>query len=191
MEPPVIHAPNVAKAARDAKSATTSRWALLTVAALAGGAATPARAVDGCLVLLCLAAPSWRAIPQCVAPVRQVLHDLARGKPFPSCAMSGAGNTAGHSWSSAPDFCPPQYTVVMEGESAPIYDCSYVGAVSVTIDGALWARTWWSFAGDTVTEFTPAAKARLGNWDTRFDDDLTAWLAAQAPAPEPPPCHDC
>lgn len=30
----------------------------------------PARAVDGCLVLLCFAAPSWRAIPQCVPPIR-------------------------------------------------------------------------------------------------------------------------
>ena len=37
-----------------------------------------ARAVDGCLVLLCFAAPSWRSIPQCVPPINQVLRDLAR-----------------------------------------------------------------------------------------------------------------
>ena len=30
---------------------------------------TPARAVDGCKVLLCLAAPSWRSIPECVPTI--------------------------------------------------------------------------------------------------------------------------
>ena len=60
-------------------------------------APTSARAVDGCLVLLCFAAPSWRAIPECVPPIREVLRDLARGRPFPTCAMAGAGNSARHS----------------------------------------------------------------------------------------------
>ena len=110
------------------------------------GYTPPARAVDGCLVLLCLAAPSWRSIPQCVPPVRQVFRDLARGKPFPSCAMAGAGNSARHGWAYAPGNCPPQYTRVFDGESAPIYSCDYAGAVSVTIDGALFARTWWATA---------------------------------------------
>src|SRR4051812_12934398 len=73
-----------------------------------------ANAVDGCLVLLCLAAPSWSSIAQCVDPVRQVLRDLARGRPFPSCAMAGAGNTAQQQWASPPDFCPPQYTITIE-----------------------------------------------------------------------------
>jgi hypothetical protein len=144
---------------------------------------TPARAVDGCLVLLCLAAPSWRAIPQCVPPVRQLFRDLARGKPFPTCAMSGAGNVARHRWSSAPAFCPPQYTRVFDGESAPIYQCDYSGAISVSINGAPFSRTWWSFGGDSVTEFSPAAKTQLGTWDTRFDDDYAKWLAALPPPP--------
>ena len=51
----------------------------------------PAAAVDGCLVMLCFAAPNWRAIPRCVPPIRQVLRDLARGKAFPTCAMAGVG----------------------------------------------------------------------------------------------------
>ena len=152
-------------------------------------ASQPVQAQRGCLVLLCLAAPSWREIPMCVAPIRQLLHDLARGRPFPSCAMSGPGNSAHHQWAMAPGNCPPQYTRMIEGEGSPTYVCDYTGEVSVTIDGALWARTWWSFAGDTVTEFLPPAKARLGTWDTRFDDDYAAWLAVQPPPP--PPCHDC
>jgi hypothetical protein len=147
----------------------------------------PAHAVDGCLVLLCLAAPSWRAIPQCVPPVKQLFRDLSRGKPFPTCSMSGAGNTANHAWSSAPAFCPPQYTRVIEGESGPIYQCDYSGAISVSINGASFSRTWWSFGGESVTEFSPAAKTQLGAWDTRFDDDYAKWLAAlPAPAPDMP-----
>jgi hypothetical protein len=149
------------------------------------GYTAPARAVDGCLALLCFAAPSWRSIPQCVPPIRQVLRDLARGRPFPTCAMAGAGNSANHAWSSAPVYCPPQYTRVIDTESAPIYSCDYNGAVSVSINGAPFARTWWSMAGDTVTEFSPAAKTQLGTWDTRFDDDYAAWLAALPPAPPP------
>lgn len=145
--------------------------------------ALPARAVDGCLVLLCLAAPSWKAIPQCVPPVQQVFKDLAKGKPFPTCSMSGAGNSANHAWSSAPAFCPPQYTRTIEAESGPIYQCDYTGAISVSINGAPFSRTWWSFGGESVTEFSPAAKTQLGTWDTRFDDDYAKWLAALPPPP--------
>lgn len=148
--------------------------------------ASPAAAVDGCLVLLCFAAPSWRAIPQCVPPVLKVLHDLAKGKAFPTCSMSGAGNDASHQWADPPRYCPPQYTHVIDGEGMPTYTCDYAGAVSVNIDGALWTRTWWSFDGQTVTEYTASAKASLGTWETKFDDDYAAWLAMQ-----PPPCPDC
>lgn len=150
-----------------------------------GGWSRPARAVDGCLVMLCLAAPSWRDIPQCVPPIKKVLRDLARGKPFPVCGMAGAGNSANHAWASAPDYCPPQYTRVFEGEIGPVYSCDYSGAVSVSINGAPFARTWWTMGGDSVTEFSPAAKAQLGTWDRRFDDDYAAWLAA-LPPPAPP-----
>ena len=156
---------------------------MLAFAVATFGAITPrlAQAVDGCLVLLCFAAPSWRSIPQCVPPIRQVLRDLARGKPFPTCAMAGGGNSASHAWASAPGYCPPQYTRVFDGESGPIYSCDYTGAVSVSINGAPFARTWWTMAGDTVTEFSPAAKTQLGTWDTRFDDDYAAWLASLPP----------
>ena len=157
-------------------------------AALAG-TALPAHAVDGCLVLLCFAAPSWRAIPQCVPAIQQVLRDLARGRPFPTCAMSGVGNSATHRWAGAPEYCPPQYTRVYSGELGPIYSCDYSGAVSVTIDGEPWVRTWWSMTGGTVTEYSATAKASLGTWDTQFDDDYAAWLASLPPPP--PPCESC
>jgi hypothetical protein len=151
----------------------------LLLAAL--GAPGPAKAVDGCLMLLCFAAPNWRAIPQCVPPIREVLRDLARGRSFPSCSMAGAGNSATHAWARAPGRCPPQYTRILPGPAGPIHFCDFHGAVSVSINGDLFATTWWSRRGDTVTEFSPVAKAQLGQWDTRFDDDHAAWLATQVP----------
>ena len=164
---------------------------VLSAAALVGTltASAPAHAVDGCKVLLCFAAPSWRAIPECVPTINQVLRDLARGRPFPTCAMSGPANSASHQWSSAPDYCPPQYTRVYDGEGGPIYSCDYTGAIAVNIDGVLWSRTWWSFAGDSVTEFTPAAKTQLGTWDSKFDDDYATWFALLPPPA--PPCPTC
>ena len=149
---------------------------------------TPAQAVDGCLVLLCFAAPSWRAIPQCVPPVTQVLRDLARGRPFPTCAMAGAGNASGHAWASVPDNCPPQYVEQVDDNLLGGPQCRFAGAVSVTIGGELFSRTWWHRGGDTSTEFSPAAKAQLGQWDPRFDDDYAAWRGAGA---GPSACLDC
>lgn len=160
------------------------RVAIVAVAlATALCAPLPAHAVDGCLVLLCLAAPSWRQIPQCVPPIEQLHRDLARGKPFPTCKTAGAGNTTNHTWASAPANCPRQYTRVFERESGYDYSCDYSGAITVTVDGAMFTRTWWSTSGGTVTEFSPAAKAQLGRWDPRFDNDFSAWLARQ---PKPP-----
>lgn len=157
---------------------------LATLVLFAGILPSQARAADGCLVLLCLAAPSWSNVAQCVDPVRQVLRDLARGRPFPSCSMSGAGNSAANQWSSAPDFCPPQYTRSQDLEGGTTYSCDYDGAIAVNVNAALWSRTWWSFSGgDTVTEFTSTAKAQLGAWDTRFDDDYETWVASLPPAP--------
>lgn len=158
--------------------------AAVAVTAVVAGAPLQAHAVDGCLVLLCLAAPSWRAIPQCVPPVTQVFRDLARGRPFPTCAMSGAGNSASHDWASAPANCPPQYTSAVDLESGTAYGCAFDGAVSVNIHGRAWSRTWWSLRGETVTDFSPAAKITMGSWDSRFDNDLARWQAS-LPPPQP------
>jgi hypothetical protein len=155
---------------------------------LALGASAPVRAADGCLAMLCLAAPSWRSIEQCVATVVEVLSDLAHGKPFPSCDMAGAGNNASLKWSDPPTFCPPQYMTSTELESSTTYQCQFEGAVEVNVNGQLWTRIWWN-EGDSVTEFSVAAKAQLGSWDPRFDNDYAVWLATQAPPA--PPCSSC
>lgn len=156
---------------------STRKLSLAALGLLAALSSTPARAVDGCVVLLCLAAPSWRSIAQCVPPIRQVLRDLARGRAFPRCLMAGVGNSSDHNWAYAPQHCPAQYTQVTYGPNGPpIYTCAYAGEVSVTVNGALFSRTWWSLEGDAVTQFSDLAKAQLGQWDTRFDDEYAAWL---------------
>ena len=175
---------------RTSESALRSEVTVLfTLLLLLGLTAAPktAHAVDGCKVLLCLAAPSWTSIPECVPTIRKLMHDLERGRPFPICSISGAGNSATHQWASPPIFCPPQYTHVFQNESGPPYTCDYSGAVAVNIDGVLWTRTWWSTGGDSVTEYTPAAKAKLGTWDTRFDNDYAIWFSSLPPLR----CPDC
>ena len=102
---------------RAGRDKTSIRLVSALAAAAALATASTAHAVDGCLALLCFAAPSWSAIQQCVPPVQQVLSDLAHGKPFPTCNMAGAGNSASHQWSSVPVSCPPQYIGLVESES--------------------------------------------------------------------------
>jgi len=178
-----VHPATSLRVRRARNIATAASATLFAVAALLP---VPARAVDGCLVLLCLAAPSWQNIAQCVDPVRQVLRDVARGRPFPSCAMSGPGSSAANQDSRIPDYCPVQYVHAVELESGTSYYCDYAGAVEVSVDGVLWSRVWWSPTGDSVTEFAAPARARLRTFDTRFDDDYARWLATQVPAPPAP-----
>ncbi len=173
-------APSLPRPDRGPRRVGALPW--LAAAAIGAAAAMPAHAVDGCQVLLCFAASDWRKVPQCVPPVRQVLRDLARGRSFPTCSISGAGNSAQHTWAAAPIHCPPQYTHLVETDTGSYYTCDYSGAISVVVDGAPFAKTWWAMGGDTVTEFSPAAKAKLGTWDTRYDDEYQAWARAQ-PAP--------
>lgn len=146
-------------------------------------ASAPARALDGCLVLLCLAAPDWTAIPQCVPPIEELFSELALGHAFPTCTMSGPGNSAANHWSNPPDYCPPQYTHSFDLDSGTIYHCDYAAAIEVNIDGALWTRVWWQMNGGSVTEYTDAAKVSLGSWNPKFDDDYAAWAAQQSPQP--------
>lgn len=184
----------------------------LTLAVLFAGYPAPALASDGCTVLLCLAG-NWRSIDQCVPPVRKALRDLALGRSFPVCGFASApsfsismpgpvdaGAPASASLPATPvgsqvtlrwaeeGFCPPQYQVLVEGESTTTALCSFTGAIEVFIAGQLWNRTWWSLSGDSVTEWTAAARAAIpqASADDRFDRDFEAWKAQQgstAPAP--------
>lgn len=77
------------RAAQRLVSTVSSRF-LIGLVAVTGLAWTPlpARAIDGCLLVLCQGAPDWRVIPECVPPMLKALDDLARGIPFPPCASA-------------------------------------------------------------------------------------------------------
>lgn len=49
-------------------------------------AQNPAFAADGCKALLCFANPNGpMAVSECVPTVKEVIRDMAKGKPFPTC----------------------------------------------------------------------------------------------------------
>jgi hypothetical protein len=155
---------------------------LRTAATLLIMSAVPigAHAVDGCQVLLCMAG-NWKSIPLCVSPVRQVLKDLARGKPFPTCSMGDAGGSANHQWATQAN-CPPMYSQYHMDSGAWV-GCRYAGVISVKVDGAPWADVFWSRQGSTSTRHHAAAREALaGQLDTTYDDDLRAWRPQFEPA---------
>ena len=156
-------------------------------------AAVPARAVDGCTVLLCLAGP-WQSISQCVAPVEQLFSELWNGAPFPSCNLvsaqgltaarssSGGSLTAGNTmiggWGTAPDpSCPPQYVIQ---PVRPFYTCQYTGVIRITANGVPWSWTYWNQSGASVTSFNAAAQAQNIAQDPKWLADLAVYRAAQA-----------
>ena len=153
--------------------------ALLGGLALAG--ASPARASTGCTVLLCLAG-NWRNISQCVPPVTQVLRDLLRGRAFPTCAMAGAGNGAGNRDVPVPECPGPYLSETFTDGTFTGYVCNLSGVIEVTVNGALWSKTYWDSAGNSITEYTATAKTQLGagNYDTAFDEAMDSWR--QTPA---------
>lgn len=162
---------------------------LAAVAAVSFGVSTPpAQAVDGCLLLMCLAAPKPKEIPMCAMTIRDYLHDAARGKPFPGCGgMSGQSNVDASN-------CPPQYiTMVQTSVDVLTPVCRWTGVTVTYVDGQVFTRAWWNQAGESVIEYTPDARARLaagnGQIDPTWDLDLAAWQAAQAAAAAaaPPP----
>lgn len=169
--------------------ASCRRWVAtgMPLAAALWLAPQPARAVDGCVVLLCIAGP-WQSIPECVPDVRAALRDVARGRPWPTCRMSDSGSRASVGWAHAPGNCPPQYVIQEWGPEGPVQRCRYSGVIDIVNDSQPWGRLWWTAGGeDSVTEYLPYAKSQLGTWiDPRFDDDLATWLATPRPPLEPP-----
>ena len=159
--------------------------ALLCALALAcWGLAGPARAVDGCKVLVCVAG-NWKNISQCEPTVRQALRDVARGDGWPECEMGG--NSGAHAQYLDPRNCPEQYRIVIPARVSwepDTYVCPFNEAVDVSVDGKPWSRTYTGPSDRTVVEWFPAARLAYAGTPEQMDDtyerDLAAWVADQA-----------
>lgn len=144
---------------------------------------TSAHAADGCKFLLCIAGP-WSSISECVPTVHEVFHDLARGRPFPTCSMSGGNsNYADNTWTDEAS-CPSMYRQY-NSESGAYAGCTYPGLISVYIDGTLWSRTYWNMTDGSSNWYSDTARAKLTaqasspRLDDTFLTDLTNWNAVQ------------
>lgn len=140
-------------------------------------AAPSAHAADGCKFLLCIAGP-WKGIAECRPTVYEVFRDLAKGRPFPTCAMSGGGNAASNLWASEPT-CPIMYRQY-DSESGQYSGCTYPGQISVRINGQPWSTVYWDFGGNTSTQWTDAALSSLNQpgaapVDQTFKNDVGSW----------------
>lgn len=164
---------------------STAVRSLVQLAALSGlalGLSGPAHAVDGCKLLLCMAG-NWKNISQCEPTVRQALRDVARGRGWPTCSMSGSSGT-GNQY-VAPEQCPEQYRTISgtDDNGRVIYSCPFSGVIHVAVEGRPWSRTWWSPSGDSVVEWLPAAKAAFASspdsMDDKFDRDHAAWVISE------------
>lgn len=149
--------------------------------AMALAPASPAHAVDGCTVLLCMAG-NWQRIAQCEPTVRQAMRDVARGRGWPSCEMGGS-SASGNQY-VAPLQCPEQYrTSSTTPNGRVVHSCPYTGVVHVAVEGQPWSRTWWSASGESVVEWLPAAKAAFAStpdaMDDRFERDHAAWILSE------------
>ena len=177
-------------------------WIATMLALVIGTAAPAARAVDGCVVLLCLAG-NWSAIGECVPPVEQLFTDLALGQPFPSCAFASAPSLPASSVSAAAasaatqatgassptsavlegmtqQNCPVQYAIVFDGQ---FVSCSgYLGLIRVSVNGVPWSQTLWSPGGVGVTCYSSTAETALGISNTPCDQALAAYNARVAAA---------
>ncbi|HYA65748.1 MAG TPA: hypothetical protein VEE84_03620 [Burkholderiaceae bacterium] len=175
--------------------------AVITIGVALGIAcvAPGAHAVDGCLVLLCLAG-NWSAIGECVPPVEQVFADLALGQPFPTCAFASApvlpasaqatqsvASMTAATTVNGPTFatleglsqanCPVQYAQELFGT----FSCSgFVGSINVTVNGVPWSQTLWSPDGGGVTCYSAAAETALAISNTPCDQALAAYNARVA-----------
>ncbi len=158
--------------------------ALWCTAFLALGLCTPAHAVDGCKVLLCMAG-NWKNISQCEPTVRQALRDVARGHDWPECDMGG--NSGAHAGYLDPRNCPEQYRIVIPARVSwepDTYACPFNEVVDVSVDGKPWSRTYTGPADRSVVEWFAAARLAYADtpeqMDETYERDLAVWKADQA-----------
>ena len=134
--------------------------------------ATPAHAVDGCKVMLCITA-NWKNISQCRPDVEQAIHDVERGHGWPSCNEAN-----GASYQRTSEATCPAFYSLYNLDNGTWASCQYDAILSVRVNNAQWSDMFWTMGGTaTSTRYYPPARAALGTTiDPRFDLDAAAWV---------------
>lgn len=153
----------------------------MALASLSMFSTTSAHAADGCKFLLCIAGP-WSSIAECRPTVYEVFHDLSRGRPFPTCDMSGPGNSANNVWTDAAS-CPSMYRLY-DPDSGAYAGCTYPGRIAVYVNGGLWSQVYWDMSANTATWYSEAARSSLTQpgvapLDDSFLSDLMNWNSSR------------
>ena len=97
---------------------------ILFSALVVASAATQANAADGCKFMLCLGAANPMGIAECKPVVKEVLHDLKKGRPFPTCKMSDgkdsrqSGSFVTHAVATYTPRCPAG---TKQGQNGVVY----------------------------------------------------------------------
>lgn len=133
----------------------------------------------GCTVVLCIANPKGpTALPECVAPIKKLWRELAKGNPFPTCILSNgsASSNASERSSVASDEynCPVQYLNRKNTYNAA-RECAYGGYVSLFQNDVEIARVWWNAAGEHVTQ-NLTADAPVTDGSKKFNFDYETWI---------------
>lgn len=166
-------------------------------------AAMPVHASEyGCKVLLCLANPASnggpKGVAECVPPIDQLYHDLAHGRPFPTCDLADGNNGSSYARQvfDPYDPCPaplqpaPRGMAVVQGErsSGVGYagwwgrNASYTlaGQPQVSESGNLWLYSAGARAcvGNALGAYT--VDGNDGSYTVNVFDKVT-WQRAQNP----------
>ncbi len=127
---------------------TMKSFKFLAVAVL-GLAPLMAQAEDSwaCEVVLCLANPNGAtAVKECVAPIKKLYKQLAKGKPFPYCDMNSndsQGNSAKNTMLSGKN-CPEQHRFYV----GKVAMCEYQGVINVKVANKPYTRVYWTEGGN-------------------------------------------
>jgi hypothetical protein len=154
-------------------------YPILLVGSAFGSA--PAYAVDGCKVMLCITA-NWKNISQCRPDVEQAIHDVERGRGWPSC-----NDANGAVYQRATEATCPAFYSRYNPENGAWASCQFDAILSVKVNNVPWSDMFWTIGGTaTSTHYYAPARAALGDSiDPRFDLDAAAWV----PPPPAPVCN--
>ncbi len=101
----------------------------------------------GCKVLLCLATPgNPKQHAECVPPINQLFHDLARGRAFPTCGLAD-----GHDGSSYAKQVNDPYDPCPAG-TLPANATSYIVQGSIAPKQSRWQSAYTITGTPTVSQ---------------------------------------